>query len=510
MTQANRREFVTSLAALPVALVDTGRTMQTSILPELLQKSAIELSQAISSKAVSCREVMATYLDHIERINPKVNAIVSLQDRDGLLQNAQERDAQLSRGEYLGWMHGFPHAIKDLSSTKGIRTTRGSPLVDGIPTEDSILAERIKSRGAILIGKTNTPEFGLGSQTYNSVFGTTLNAYDQSRTSGGSSGGAAVSLALRMLPVADGSDMMGSLRNPGAFNNVFGFRPSFGRVPAKGDELYLDQLGYWGAMGRSVSDLAMLMSTIAGPDPRDPLSIEQDPRMFEQPLHGDVRGKRLGWLGDLGGHLPFEPGILELCTQSFKVFESLGCHVEATGTSFPPQQIWETWVTLRHWIMAGELGPFYADPAKRARMKPEAQWEVSGASGYTAMDIYKASQARTSWYQAAAKLFERFDYLLIPSAQVFPFDAKVHWPQSIHGVTMDTYHRWMEVVVPASLLGHPVLNAPVGFNRQGLPMGMQIIGRHHADFAVLQMGWAYEQATGWVGKRVPPLLGSRV
>jgi len=302
MTQANRREFVTSLAALPVALVDTGRTMQTSILPELLQKSAIELSQAISSKAVSCREVMATYLDHIERINPKVNAIVSLQDRDGLLQNAQERDAQLSRGEYLGWMHGFPHAIKDLSSTKGIRTTRGSPLVDGIPTEDSILAERIKSRGAILIGKTNTPEFGLGSQTYNSVFGTTLNAYDQSRTSGGSSGGAAVSLALRMLPVADGSDMMGSLRNPGAFNNVFGFRPSFGRVPAKGDELYLDQLGYWGAMGRSVSDLAMLMSTIAGPDPRDPLSIEQDPRMFEQPLHGDVRGKRLGWLGDLGGH----------------------------------------------------------------------------------------------------------------------------------------------------------------------------------------------------------------
>jgi amidase len=160
--------------------------------------------------------------------------------------------------------------------------------------------------------------------------------------------------------------------------------------------------------------------------------------------------------------------------------------------------------------MAGELGAFYADPAKRALMKPEAQWEVSGASGYTAMDIYKASQVRTSWYQAAAKLFERFDYLLIPSAQVFPFDAKVHWPQSIHGVTMDTYHRWMEVVVPASLLGHPVLNVPVGFNQQGLPMGMQIIGRHHADLAVLQMGWSYEQATGWVGKRMPPLLGSRI
>jgi amidase len=510
MTQATRREFVSAMAALPVALTRTPPTLQESTLPELLRKSAIELSQAIRSKAVSCREVMTAYLDHIERINPKVNAIVSLQDRDVLLRQAQERDAQLARGQYLGWMHGFPHAIKDLSSTKGIRTTRGSPLTDVIPTEDSILAERIKAHGAILIGKTNTPEFGLGSQTYNPVFGTTLNAYDQSRTAGGSSGGAAVSLALRMLPVADGSDMMGSLRNPGAFNNIYGFRPSFGRVPAKGDELYLDQLGYWGAMGRSVSDLAMLMSTIAGPDPRDPLSIEQDPRFFAQPLRQNLQGRRLGWLGDLRGHLPFEAGILELCSQSFKVFETLGCYVEATDIGFPPQQIWDTWVTLRHWLMAGELGHLYADPEKRARMKPEAQWEVSGASGYTAADVYRASQARTSWYQAAAKLFERFDYLLIPSAQVFPFDAKVHWPGSIHGVTMDTYHRWMEVVVPASLLGHPVLNVPVGFNAEGLPMGMQIIGRHHDDLAVLQMGFAYELATGWVSKRWPALLGSRV
>jgi amidase len=510
MTQATRREFVTAMASLPVALANAPRATGAVGLPDLLQKSAIELSQAIRSRAVSCREVMNAYLDHIESVNPKVNAIVSLQDRAGLLQQAQQRDAQLARGEYLGWMHGFPHAIKDLSPTKGIRTTHGSPLLDSIPTEDSILAERIRARGAILIGKTNTPEFGLGSQTYNPIFGTTLNAYDQSRTSGGSSGGAAVSLALRMLPVADGSDMMGSLRNPGAFNNVYGFRPSFGRVPAKGDELFLDQLGYWGAMGRTVSDLAMLMGTIAGPDPRDPLSIEQDPHVFEQALRQNIRGKRLGWLGDLGGHLPFEPGILDLCTQSFGTFETLGCHVEATDIGFPPQQIWETWVTLRHWLMAGELESFYADPVKRARMKDEAQWEVAGASRYTAMDVYHASRARTSWYHAAARLFERYDYLLIPSAQVFPFDSKVHWPRSIHGVTMDTYHRWMEVVVPASLLGHPVLNVPVGFNAEGLPMGMQIIGRHHADLSVLQMGFAYEEATGWVDRRLPPLLGSRI
>jgi amidase len=510
---ATRREFLSMVAALPVAAgaasvvahaSETGRSRGS--LPELVRLSAVELSDAIRAKRVSCLEVMTAFLDHIERINPHVNAIVSLQNRAGLLSQAADRDAQLARGQYLGWMHGLPHAVKDLAATKGIRTTRGSPLLDHIPNDDSILAERLKAHGAIIIGKTNAPEFGLGSQTYNTVFGTTLNAYDQAKTAGGSSGGAAVSLALRMVPVADGSDMMGSLRNPGAFNNVFGFRPSFGRVPAKGDELFLDQLGYSGAMGRGVGDIAMLMSVIAGPDSRDPTSIEQDPRLFQQPLAMDLKGKRLGWLADLGGHLPFEPGILELCAQSFPAFESLGCTIEATPIGFPPQQIWDTWLTLRHWLVGGELESLYADPAKRSRMKPEAQWEVAGAFGLSAGDVYHASQARTSWYQAAARLFERFDYLMIPSAQVFPFDASVHWPTSIHGVSMDTYHRWMEVVVPATLLGHPVLNVPVGFDSRGLPMGMQIIGRHHADLSVLQLGFGYEQATGWVSRHLPPLL----
>ncbi len=514
-SHATRRGFVSMVASLPVALgaaANTAQAHETGSPPgkvsSLVQLRAVELANAIRAKSVSCVEVMTAFLDHIERINPHVNAIVSLQDRAGLLSQAAERDAQLARGQYLGWLHGFPHAVKDLAATKGIRTTRGSPLLDGIPSEDAILVERLKARGAIIIGKTNTPEFGLGSQTYNTVFGATLNAYDQSKTAGGSSGGAAVSLALRMVPVADGSDMMGSLRNPGAFNNVFGFRPSFGRVPSKAEELFLDQLGTLGAMGRGVADIAMLMSVIAGPDPRDPNSLDQNSQLFQQVLQTDLKGKRLGWLGDLGGHLPFEPGILELCTQTFPAFESLGCKVDATSIDFPPERIWDTWLTLRHWLVAGQLASLHADPAKRAHMKPEAQWEVAGGLKLSAPDAYHASQGRTSWYQAAARLFEKFDYLLIPSAQVFPFDASEHWPKSIHGVSMDTYHRWMEVVVPASLLGHPVLNVPVGFGSQGLPMGMQIIGRHHADLAVLQLGFAYEQATGWVNRHLPPLLGA--
>src|ERR1700722_1803684 len=468
MTQANRREFVTSLAALPVALVDTGRTMQTSILPELLQKSAIELSQAISSKAVSCREVMATYLDHIERINPKVNAIVSLQDRDGLLQNAQERDAQLSRGEYLGWMHGFPHAIKDLSSTKGIRTTRGSPLVDGIPTEDSILAERIKSRGAILIGKTNTPEFGLGSQTYNSVYGATRNAYDQSRTSGGSSGGAAVSLALRMLPVADGSDYGGSLRNPAGWNNVFGFRTSYGRVPADGRDAWLPSMGVVGPMARNVSDLAMLLAVQAGYDARVPLSMGGDGAIFQGRLEKDFKGKRIAWAGDFKGYLPYEAGVLDVCKGALKTFESMGCVVEEAYPDYSIDAVWRAWLRLRAWQSGGGLLAYYNDPAKRALLKPEAVFEVESGLKLTAFEITAASVVRTEWYHAVRRFFEKYDFFIIPTAQLFPFDVNTHWPQEVAGKKMETYHEWMKGVLPITMSGGRTLAVPRGFWEQGL------------------------------------------
>ncbi len=494
----------------PAKQVGTAKPAPSPLqpVPELVQWDAIALSHAIRSRQISCREVMTTFLDHIEHWNPKVNAIVSLEPRDALMRQADERDSQLRRGEYCGWMHGFPHAVKDLAPTRGIRSTWGSPLLDTLQAEDAIFVERLRKNGAIIIGKTNVPEFGLGSQTYNPIFGTTLNPYNPSKTVGGSSGGAAAALALRMLPVADGSDMMGSLRNPAAFGNVLGFRVSFGRVPSQGFDNFLRQLFVEGPMGRSVRDTAMLLSVMAGPDPRAPLSLDDDPSIFTHPLERDFRGTRIGWLGDLGGYLPMEPGILELCRTSFKAFESFGCTVEDARIDFPLERMWNSWVTLRHWLVAGDMLPLYGDPAKRAQMRPEMIWELEGSLKLTAQHVYEASVARSDFYRVVTKLFDKCEYLLLPSAQVFPFDAKVHWPKSVDGVAMDSYHRWMEVVVPGSLTALPVIGVPVGFSADKLPMGIQIFGKNHADFAVLQLAYAYEQATHWVRDYPPPMLSS--
>ncbi|MEL7936118.1 amidase [Pseudomonas delhiensis] len=474
----------------------------------LVQLQAHELAQLIRLRQVSCREVMGDYLAHIERFNPAVNALVSLQPAEALLAQADARDAELARGEYRGWMHGLPHAIKDLSLTKGIRTTLGSPLYrDYVPERDGIMVERIRAAGAILIGKSNTPEFGLGSQSYNPLFGATGCAYDPARTAGGSSGGAAAALALQLVPVADGSDMMGSLRNPAAFNNIVGFRPSQGRVPFDdAADLFCDQLGYEGPMGRSVRDVALLLSVQAGADARAPLSIAESGKAFAGPLERDFKGARLGWLGDLGGHLAMERGVLELCQRSFADFQAIGCEVESCGLGFPAERLWDCWRTLRHWFVAGSLGAAYADPAKRALLKEEACWEVENGLRLSAMEVFQATVARSDWYRAIQRLFERYDYLLLPSAQVFPFDKHLHWPKEVAGRAMDTYHRWMEVVIPGTLSGCPVANVPVGFNEQGLPMGLQIIGRHQADMAVLQLAHAYEQATQWYRRCPPPLL----
>jgi amidase len=505
-----RRDFMTQaggaagLAVLTPLL--SSAVKPAAALSELVSLQALELSQKIKTKQVSCVEVMQTYLAHIERVNPKVNAIVSLQPADALLQQARERDAQLARGEYLGWMHGFPHAVKDLAATKGIRTSNGSPLFDSIPDYDEIFVQRLRRCGAILIGKTNVPELGFGSQSYNPVFGTTLNAYDQKKCAGGRSGGAAVSLALRMLPVADGSDMMGSLRNTAAFNNVFGFRTSYGRVPSLSGELFLHTLSVEGPMGRSAADLAMLLSVMAGPDPRAPFSIEQDPAIFLPSLERGFQGTRIGWMADFDGYLEMQPGILQLCQKSLKAFESLGCMVEPAKPDFAMEKLWGAWLTLRHSLTAGGLAPFYRDPEKRDKLKPEIQWEIAGGLNVTAEEFQHASQVRSDFYRALEKLFQTYHYLLLPSAQVFPFDAQEHWPKQINGKKMDTYHRWMEVVIPATMAGLPALSVPVGFDPAGLPMGMQVIGRPHADLAVLQVAYAYEQAAPWTRDYLPPLL----
>ena len=465
------------------------------------------LSTLIHARDVSCREVMIAYLDRIDAVNPAVNAIVARQPRETLLAQADERDRQLARGESCGWMHGFPLAVKDLAQTAGIVTTLGSPIFRGhVPVADSLVVERMRRAGAIIIGKTNTPEFGLGSNTYNTVYGTTLNPYDPTRSAGGSSGGAAVALALRMLPVADGSDMGGSLRNPAGWNNVYGFRPSFGRVPKLPEfDLFGQQLGVEGPMARTAADLARLLAIQAGPDARAPLSLLEDPAFFADPLKSPAHGLRIGWLGSLDGHLALEPGIVEVCGDALKTLESLGCVVEPTSLGFDPERLWQAWITLRSMLAGGALSAHYQDPKRRDLLKPEAIWEVEQGLTRTAHDIYRASVARSDWYRAALALFEGFDFLALPSAQLFPFDLHSRWPAEIAGRTMDTYHRWMEVVVPATMAGLPAVSVPAGFGGAlGLPIGLQLIGRPRADHAVLQLAHAYDQATDWVRRAPPP------
>jgi amidase len=484
-------------------------TMTQKTPSDIVLLDGVALSRAIKSKQVSCVGVMGAYLDHIDKFNSRVTAIVSLQPREGLLALARERDAQLARGEYCGWMHGFPHAVKDLTPVKGMRFTRGSVIFkDFIAPADAIVVERMKRAGAIIIGKTNTPEFGLGSQTHNPVFGTTLNPYDLTKTAGGSSGGAGVALALRMLPVADGTDHGGSLRNPGAFNNVFGFRPSYGRVPAEALDVFNSAMGVGGPMARTVPDLALLLSVQSGYDARVPLSIHQDPTQFAAPLKRDVKGKRIAWGGDLfARHMPFEPAVLELSRTALKSFETLGCVVEEAAPDFPIEQIFKNWTVLRAWQAGGAIVDLYKDPPKRALLKAEAQFEVENLFKLGAADIVAAATFRTAWYQAMRKFFETYDYFILPSGQVFPFDATTHWPKEINGRTMDTYYRWMEVMIPVTMSGCPALNVPAGFNEQGLPMGLQIVAPNHAEQSCLELAYAYDEATGWVGKRPPAMLG---
>ncbi|WP_079214145.1 amidase [Ventosimonas gracilis] len=470
---------------------------------------AHQLVTLIARREISCREVMSAYLARIERLNPQVNALISLEPPERLLAEADAKDASLARGEPCGMLYGLPHAVKDLALTKGIRTTFGSPLFkDEVPQQDSIMVERLKAAGAIVIGKTNVPEFGMGSQTYNPLFGATGNAYDPVRTAGGSSGGAAAALALQLVPLADGSDMMGSLRNPAAFNNIIGMRPSQGRVPFDdGAELFCNQLGYEGPMGRCVEDVALLLSIQAGYHQRAPLSISHAMADFRTALEQrDFSGAKLGWLADMDGYLPMQSGVLELCQSALLDFQTIGCNIEPCSLNFSPQRLWDCWRVLRHWSVSGSLIKFWNNPLEREQLKPEAQWEIENGLKLSALDVYQASQTRSDWYRAICALFEQYDYLLLPSAQVFPFDKTVHWPKTIEGHSMDTYHRWMEVVIAGTLSGCPVINVPAGFNEQGLPMGIQIIGPPQDDYGLLQLAFAYEQATRWYQRRLPPLL----
>ncbi len=492
-----RRTFVKNSgalgASLAVPLPFSARLFKAHLPTDITELSAADLSAAIKERQVSCVEVMQAYLERIHRYNPVYNAIVSLVDDETLLQQAAEADAALARGEYRGWMHGMPHAIKDLEPVKGLPYTLGSPMFkDRVAVLDGDIAAKIRGQGAIFIGKTNTPEFGLGSQSYNPVFGATGSAYNPALTAGGSSGGAACGLATHMLPAADGGDMMGSLRNPGAFNNVIGFRPST-HVVEEGSSPENRLLSTAGPMGRNTRDTIQLLQTIA----RTPV--------FEGLMPLNLKDLKIGWLGDLEHYLPMEAGILELCQNNLKRLGDTGVNVETVQPRVLPADLWESWTTLRHHGRLGML-EYYEVPATRALLKPELVWEIERGLAITPGQVTRANAIRARWYAELDRLFDTFDFLVLPSAQVFPYPKETHWPTAINGRPMDAYHRWMEVVVPGSLGGIPVLNVPAGFDARGRPMGMQIMGKLGDDRRVLEFGLAYEGITDHLSVR-PKMAG---
>jgi amidase len=401
-------------------------------------------------------------------------------------------------------MHGMPHAVKDIANARGLPTSFGSRIHAGaVAAGDDIHIARIRAAGAIFIGKTNVPEFGMGSQSYNDVHGTTRNAHDPSLTAGGSSGGAAVGIATGMLPTADGSDMMGSLRNPAAFNNVIGFRPSQGRVPGTSADPFYSQLSTNGPIGRNVEDTVRLLETMTGFDARVPLTMQERLPGFEAYRARELDGLRIGWLGDYEGYLATEPGVLDLCVQALAVLERNGTIVEPVLPAFDLERLWRTWLTLRHWSQTPRQA-LLEHPATRDLVKPELVWEIEGSYELTGTELSEAAIARAAWYSALNALFGRFDLLALPSAQVFPFPAELHWPQAIAGRAMDTYHRWMEVVIGGSLAGVPAVSLPAGFDDRGRPMGLQFLGPLGDDQTVLEFAMAYEAVTSFLGRRPLP------
>jgi amidase len=460
----------------------------------ILQLDAIALNQALHRREISCEALMRATLARIEELNPRFNAIVALRPQADLLAQARQADAELRAGQSRGFLHGMPQAIKDLAPAKGLPFTRGSPLFRTIVAEaDGLVVERMRASGAIIIGKTNTPEFGFGSNTYNPVYGATHNAYAHGLTAGGSSGGAAVALALHILPVADGSDMGGSLRNPAAYNNVVGFRPSQGRVPMWPNlDTWFGQMGVEGPMARNVRDVAQLLAVQAGRDDRVPLSLQGDGSGFAQPLQAlessNARPLRIGWLGDWQGVLPYEPGVLELCESALKRWAGRDLDIVPLDLGFDPDRLWTAWVHLRSASVAATLGEFARHDAQRELLKPEALWEIEQGLALSAVQLHQASMVRTQWYAAYLRLFEQVDFVAAPSAQVWPWPVQTPWPKMVAGRAMDTYHRWMQGVSPWTLAGAPALNVPAGFSDQGMPMGVQLIGPPQADWSVLRLG----------------------
>lgn len=470
--------------------------METS---ELCFLPAGELAAMIRDREVSVREVMEAHLARIEAVNPKVNAIVTL-TADEAMRQARLADQGPARGRDPGPLFGLPIAHKDLALTKGIRTTFGSPfLKDFVPDQDQLIVERLKKAGAITVGKTNTPEFGAGSQTYNEIFGETLNPYDPTKTCGGSSGGAAVALACGMVPLADGSDMGGSLRNPASFCNVVGFRPSPGRVPVWPTQVAWFPFTVDGPMARTVEDVCLMLSAIAGPDPRSPISINEPGSVFSRSLVRDFKGTRIAWGRDLKG-LPVDPRVTAAIDAQRHVFESLGCLTDDAEPDFTDaDSIFKAW---RAWYVELHMGPLME--TRREWIKETLLWNAEQGQRLSGPDLGRAEIKRTRLYHRVREFMKTYEFMILPVSQVPPFNVKERWVKEINSVGMETYIDWMKSCYFITTVGLPAVSVPCGFTPEGLPIGVQIVGRHQDDLGVLQMAHAFEGATGFYRQR-PPL-----
>jgi amidase len=456
---------------------------------DICQLSAVELARLIRARELSAREVVGAHLAQIERVNPGVNAIVTLV-ADQAMERARLADEDLANGREIGPLHGLPIAHKDLQPTNGIRTTFGSPIYrDFVPVEDSLLVERLRHAGAIVVGKTNTPEFGAGSQTFNPVFGATLNPYHRGKTCGGSSGGAAVALATNMLPIADGSDMGGSLRNPASFCGVVGLRPSPGRVPVWPTPTAWSTLSVDGPMARSVADLALMLSAIAGPDARSPIAIHESGSRFAAPPEADFKGVRVAWWKDLGG-VPVDPRVRAAVDAQRRVFEALGCIVDEAEPDFIDFDA--VFKTVRALAFLTGVAPRV--DGRRDQVKETILWEIERGERLTVAEIAWAETKRTELYHRMRRFMGRYDFFVLPTVQVPPFEITQPYPTEIDGVAMETYIDWMKSCYYISIVGNPAISVPCGFTPEGLPVGLQIVGRHRDDWGLLQIAHAFERA----------------
>ncbi len=466
----------------------------------LCDRSAVELAGLVRRGEVSSRELLAAHLARIEAVDPVLNAVVTLVPERAEAQ-ADEADERQARGEALGPLHGLPIVHKDLTMTEGIRSTMGSPLLaEHVPSADDLMISRLRRAGAIQLGKTNVPEFGAGSQTFNPVFGATRNPWDPSKTCGGSSGGAAVALATGMVPIADGSDLGGSLRNPGNFCNVVGFRPSPGRVPQVPAAMGWETLSVLGPMGRTVEDTALLLSAMAGPDPRCPMSLSTPGARFAEPLGRDFAGVRVAFDPDLGG-LPVDPRVRDVLEKGLAGFTTIGCEVERAGLDWEGAD--EAFQTLRAWTFASALGGL---PEERlAMLKETIRWNLAKGRQLSGDAVSRAERLRSALFQRLHAFLQDFEFLVLPVNQVPPFDVESPYPEEIDGVGMETYIDWMKSAYYVSVTGHPAISVPCGFTPEGLPVGVQIVGRYRDDFGVLQLAHAYQEATRLCDRRAPIL-----